>query len=214
MLPATGNYLIKALWQGNNTFPQSTSTVSLAVIPNEEQSVFSVSSNSTISALSSNSESRELNFTVTGSSDTFGYADVYIAKTLLPNVNGVRAYLDGKTTEFTSSSLEDSYSLHFTYSHSSHSIVLMLGVSDFPLGIPVSIETLALIGAIVAIICGSLGYFFLRKRKNKNRTYEVNKEDGTVTFGDGENGARPHSVNFNHVLLTRTQGQASPLSAP
>ena len=52
-------------------------------------------------------------------------------------------------------------------------------------------NTLALLGfgLLVAVVC--IAVYSLRKRKNKNKSYEVNQDDGTVNFGDGEKGARP-----------------------
>ncbi len=126
MPPATGNYIVKAIWSGNSTYPGTSATVSLAVIPFEEQSVFSVTSNSTISTLAFNSTSRELSFTVTGPSGTLGYVKVYIAKTLVQNIADVKVYLNGNQLDYTATSLDDSWLLYFTYQHSTHKVTITL----------------------------------------------------------------------------------------
>ena len=114
--------MVRAAWTGNSTVQGAMATVCLAVIPYGTESVFSVASNSTISALLFNSESKELSFTVTGPPETIGYVDVYISKTLLPDVAGVRAYLDGNSIDYTVASIDDSWLLQFTYPHSSHTV--------------------------------------------------------------------------------------------
>lgn len=168
MPQATGNYIVKAIWSGNSTYPGTSATVSLAVIPFEEQSVFSVTSNSTISALAFNSTGRELSFTVTGPSGTTGYVNVYIAKTLVGNVADVKVYLNGNQLNYTATSLDDSWLLHFTYLHSTKKITITLGEVSVPfietlLGKAV-IFTVASISAIVILVL-----FILKKKLGSER---------------------------------------------
>ena len=61
---ATGNYLVRAKWISYSTYPGSNVTVNLVVASFEEQNVFSVLSNSTVTGLAFNSTSRELSFSV------------------------------------------------------------------------------------------------------------------------------------------------------
>jgi len=155
MPPATGNYLVKATWTGNATYPGTTTTINLAVIPFEEQNVFSVTSNSTVSALAFNSTSRELSFTVTGPSGTPGYVNVYIAKSLIDNIADVKVYLDGDQLNYTVTSLDDSWLLHFTYSHSAHKVNINLGLTPFippQLITPLSLSILALALTVATIL--------------------------------------------------------------
>jgi len=164
--PATGSYFVKATWTGNPTYPGATTTVNLAVIPFEEQNVFSVTSNSTVSALAFNSTSRELSFTVTGSSGTTGYANVYIAKTLVENIADVKVYLNGNQLNYTVTSLDDSWLLHFTYQHSTHKVTVTLGyVSarfiETPLG-----KIIAIGIPIIAIVILIILYVLKRKRRS------------------------------------------------
>lgn len=130
MPSVTGNYLIKATYEGNDDYSGTTEVVSLAVTQYSQKNVFSVSSNSTVSSLAFNSTSRELSFTVTGESGTFGYADVYVAKTLVQDAAGIKVYIDGNKMDCTASSTEDSWLLHFTYHHSTRLVTVSLGASS------------------------------------------------------------------------------------
>lgn len=132
MPSATGNYLVRATWAGNATYIGTTAIINLAVIPFEERHVFSVMSNSTVSALVFNSTSRELSFTVTGPPDTTGYVNVYVAKGLVEHMADVKVYLDSDQLSYKTISLDDSWLLHFTYVHSIHKITISLGGISTP----------------------------------------------------------------------------------
>jgi hypothetical protein len=128
---ATGVYNVRAAWVGNQT--QSTQvlgtliTINLAVLPFEEQYVFSVLSNSTVSAFSFNSTTRELQFTVSGQPGTYGYVDITIAKSLIVNIADLKIYLDGTETSFTTTSTDNSWVIHFSYHHSAYNVLVRLG---------------------------------------------------------------------------------------
>ena len=155
MPSATGNYLVRATWAGNFTYPRTNTTISLAVTPFKEQNVFSVTSNSTVSELAFNSTSRELSFTVTGPSGTTGYVNVHIAKTVVDNIADVKVYLDGDQINYTITSLDDSWLLHFTYHHSTRTIAISLGLAPFippQLTTPLSLGILAVALAVATAI--------------------------------------------------------------
>ena len=92
---------------------------------------FSVISNSTISELSFNSTSRLLSFTVSGPSGTIGYTNVTIAKTLIANISELKVNLDGNQINYTATSTDYSWLIHFTYEHSTHKVVIILGSQNF-----------------------------------------------------------------------------------
>lgn len=162
----TGNYLIRAVWDGNSSYSEASTTVNLAVTPFAQKNVFSVASNSTVSELVFNSTSRELSFTVTGPSGTTGYVDVCIAKTIIDEVTKVKVYLDGNETNYTLTSDDESWLLHLAYQHSSHEVVVSLGSQARPF-----IETPF---GIVSIVLGILAVavavtvVVLRKRTRKH----------------------------------------------
>jgi hypothetical protein len=164
---ATGYFTIKAEWVGNTTYIGASNNVTLSVIPYENQYVFSVESNSTISALAFNTTSWELSFTASGPSGTKGYVKVTVAKSLVENITNIRAYLDGNQTEFSITSIDDSWLLTFNYIHSTHQIVVDLDINiipEFPLAI---ILPLFAILTILAVACK----FTVRRKRWKNRKF-------------------------------------------
>jgi outer membrane protein assembly factor BamB len=124
---ATGNYLVRALWAGTYPYEPAQVQRTLSVTTVNDQYVFSVVSNSTVSSLAFNSTSDELSFTVTGPSGTTGFVDMGIAKSLVPNIANLKVYLDGANLDYTAASTADSWFLHFAYSHSTHTLVISLG---------------------------------------------------------------------------------------
>ena len=97
MPTATGTFVLKATYQGNETYPNTNSFVNLAVIAYEAKNVFSVVSNSTVSALAFNSSSNVLSFTVSGPSGTSGFANIQVAKSLVGNIANLKIYLTALT---------------------------------------------------------------------------------------------------------------------
>ena len=129
MPPVSGNFLIKAKWNGNTACNGTSRTVSLSLVPFSEQTVFSVTSNSTVSALSFNSASNQLSFVVTGDTGTKGFVDVAIAKSLVPSISNLRVYLNGANQEYATTSTSDSWFIHFIYSHSTHNVLIDVGAT-------------------------------------------------------------------------------------
>ena len=165
--PATANYLVRAMWSGDSNFLAASTVVNLAVTESSEQNIFSVESNSTVSQLAFNSTSRELSFTVSGASGTTGYANIYIAKSLVSNIADLTLSLDGAQMNYTASSLGDSWLLQFTYHHSTHRVSINLGSVPFippQLITPLSLSILA--GALVIITI----LFVVRLRRPKPMT--------------------------------------------
>jgi hypothetical protein len=92
--------------------------------PNENQKIFEVESNSTVSELTFNSTSLSISFTVSGVSGTTGYTKALISKSLVPTFTGASVALDGKNLAFSVSSSISYWILEFTYSHSIHQVVI------------------------------------------------------------------------------------------
>ncbi len=164
MPSVTGNYLIKARWQGNSTINETSTVVALAIAPYAEQNIFSVASNSTVSELSFNATSSELSFNVTGSSGTAGFVDIAIAKSLIPDIADLRISVDGVNYDYTVTSTVDSWFLHFNYTHSTHNVIVTLvgnapavggeyaTVSNLQLLAPYLIVAFMGAGAIVSLV--------------------------------------------------------------
>ncbi|MEM3697185.1 MAG: hypothetical protein QXQ94_06770 [Candidatus Bathyarchaeia archaeon] len=89
-------------------------------------SPFSIVSNSTITELTFNSTSKTITFTVSGPTGTIGFANVTIAKSLIQDISNLTVHLDGTQIDYIYVSNEDAWLVHFTYSHSSHKVVILL----------------------------------------------------------------------------------------
>ena len=128
--PATGYFVMKAEWAGNTTHFVANSTTTLSSLPYQNQYVFSVESNSTISELAFNTTDWTLSFKATGPNGTRGYVKVTVAKSLVTNITNIRVYLDGNQSEYSITSLDSSWLLTFTYTHSTHQVVVDLGAIE------------------------------------------------------------------------------------
>ena len=126
---ATGIFLVRASYQGVYPYQSSEASLNLSVIPYNNQYVFAVSSNSTVSVLTFDSSSNILSFTVNGPSGTTGFVDMRIAKNLVANIANLKVYIDANNLDYTATSIADSWLLHYSYSHSTHSITVNLGTT-------------------------------------------------------------------------------------
>jgi fibronectin type 3 domain-containing protein len=168
---ATGIYMLRGTWAGNEVYQPSTSTKSLAISATSDKYVFTVQSNSTISDLSFNSDSKKLSFNVTGEQGTLGYSRIVISKDLVANGSEIKVLLDGNETSYQLSSTSSSWILYFEYHHSMHSIVASLNegrsgsatnLNDSPLPI------VAMAGlAVVAVLLVAGLVLFNRRRGRK-----------------------------------------------
>jgi hypothetical protein len=103
--------------------------ISFAIEPSIDQNVFSITSNSTITALSFDTATKQLSFNVTGDSGTKGYVYIYIPKSLAIDAADLTVTLDGNQTSYTAQSQNDGWLLYITYHHSSHTIMIGLNTS-------------------------------------------------------------------------------------
>jgi hypothetical protein len=63
---------------------------------------------------------------VSGQSGTTGYLNITISKTLLPNLAGLKIYIDKQDVNFTANTVGDSQVLYFSYHHSTHQVKISL----------------------------------------------------------------------------------------
>jgi hypothetical protein len=140
--------------------------VSFSAKLSEGKNVFAVASNSTISSLAYDSTTNELSFKASGPSDTTGYTDIFISKSILQEPSELTVTIDGKQTNFTSTSVYDFWALHFVYSHSTHNVAINLGSGAAPES-PAPSPSPTTVMAIVAVAIGAgLGLLiYLIKRK-------------------------------------------------
>ena len=137
--------------------------------PYKAESVFSVTSNSTLSSFAFDSAKKELSFGVAGPSGTTGYVDMYIPISLLTDASGLKVYLDGNQLNFSSAPQGDSWLVSFTYNHSTHEVTLTFGSASptSPNGNQAGQWALYSI-AIPAIAIAAIAVIavYLKKRKN------------------------------------------------
>ncbi len=171
---ATGIFMVRASWEGDYPFLGQEAIRMLSVAPYEEEYMFSVSSNSTLSELAFNSASSELSFTATGEDGTTGYVKAAVAKELVSNIADLKVYLDGNNLVYTVTSSDSSWILNFVYAHSTHNIVINLGelngeIPESNGGIP---EIIFLLIAVIAVvfILGLLIYYRHRKKISQTNT--------------------------------------------
>ena len=163
---ATGEHIVKAVWTGNTTIQAATDSFDFAVVPFDTTNVFPVTSNSTISSLSFESENRELKFVVSGPEGTEGFVEVAIAKSLISDIEAVKVKLNNTEIDHATSSIDESWLLYFTYQHSSHTITLNLNAAS-PSVFNGSVIELVIVGTPLAIIYAIAVFLFFVRRKVK-----------------------------------------------
>jgi hypothetical protein len=176
MPSASGNYVIRGVWLGDDAYSGTSSTVNFSVTPMETEakveSVFSVSSNSTLSSLIFDSTKDEISFTVSGESGTAGYVQACIPKSLMPVVANLRVLLDGQEIPYSTLSDGDVWIVTIGYHHSTHTVVMGLnaqessatGNSAFPI-----VEILiALVVVCLAIAIVSVTVLLRQRKRLKN----------------------------------------------
>jgi hypothetical protein len=98
---ATGYYILKTEWTGNETYAAANRTVTFSSLFHKNQYVFTIESNSSTSQASFNETRLSLRFMVTGLSGTNGYSRVTIAKGMISNASKAMVYVDSVQTSFT-----------------------------------------------------------------------------------------------------------------
>jgi hypothetical protein len=129
MPQATGTFYVHAVvicpWLPDEV-PRPEVRTCLSISLPVEQHVFSVVSNSTISALTYNSTANILSFSAIGPNGTKGYAKVFISKNLLTNINDLQVFVDGNLTDYTYTSTQKSWTIKISYTHSTHEIQVVI----------------------------------------------------------------------------------------
>jgi uncharacterized repeat protein (TIGR02543 family) len=180
MPSASGNYVVRAVWYSDGVFSTVSTTVNFAVAPNpNENEVFSVTSNSTVSSLMFDSSTAQLRFSVSGETGTIGYVQVCVPKTLLPIPGDLKVYLDGQDVTYQVFSKGDAWIITTEYHHSSHTVVMALSessvqpTSDNNNSGSISIDDVATISPLVTLpvilVLLGLVIFLLLKRHPKTQ---------------------------------------------
>jgi hypothetical protein len=115
-----------------------------------------------------NSTNQELSFSVRGSPNTTGYADVYISKSLIADISTVKTYLDGNPIDYTLVSAQDSWLIHFAYHHSIHTVRISLGEEATNSLPEITMLEVAAICGIAIVIAVSTIVVLRTKKKPRN----------------------------------------------
>ena len=152
----TGNYMLKTVFRGDENYLGAINIISFAIQPNSDKNVFSITSNSTITALNFDAVSKQLSFNVSGTNGTSGYTYVFIPKALLNDTSTLDVRLDGNPIDYTTQSQNDGWLLYFSYHHSMHTATISLdsSVSSVAMtsGIQFNVGDFILIVVSVAIV--------------------------------------------------------------
>jgi hypothetical protein len=159
---ASGNFILRAVWSGNSIYLGSSNTTVVSVLPYQNQTVFFVESNSTVTDLAFNSTSSELGFSVTGPSGTTGFVRATVAKSLVASGADLKVYLDGNQLAYSVTSVGDSWLVAFSYSHSTHKVSINL-LSSIAQSVPEFLFWIILSLLIVAVITVGLLVYFKKR---------------------------------------------------
>ncbi len=166
----SGSYLVKATYEGNSVYFNTSTIVSFVVTPFQEQSVFSITSNSTITALYFNSTSNQLSFVTNGTSGTTGYVDLYVPKSLINDASNLHINLDRVPLTYTATTQGDSWLISFAYHQSSHHVTVDLAVSSgVGWGIDPTVQWIIVSAAIVGVAVLTVS-LIVWKRKARTST--------------------------------------------
>ena len=121
----------------------------------------SISSNSTVQAFTFDTGTKQISFNVTGTAGTTGFCDIEFPSDLLSGT--ITVYKDDAPlsmgTDYTQSFNGTHYTLHITYSHSTHTLKI-IGTEVIPEFGPIAILTIFMV-LVPAII-------FLKQKKKKH----------------------------------------------
>jgi hypothetical protein len=168
---ASGTFTLEVSWSGNSLYAGASNSTTLSLLPYENEQLFFVESNSTVTALAFNSTSSELSFSVSGPSNTTGYVKATIAKSLIQNSNNIRVYLDGNELNYSLTSTANSWLLQFTYSHSTHQVSVQLAASKTSSPLPGIDNWAWIVLPVVIAVFALLGAVIWRKKKHTSLPY-------------------------------------------
>jgi hypothetical protein len=154
---ASGTFMLKAEWNGDLNYTGACNSTRLSFLPVQNQKVFCVESNSTVTGLAFNDANLTLGFTVSGPSGTTGYTRVAVAKSLVADISGIRTLVDGEEVNFTATSVDENWMVALAYSHSTHQVRIDLQTQEKELtnSQPSSAFEVAAITTVAAIAVAS-----------------------------------------------------------
>jgi PKD repeat protein len=129
--PTSGYYQVRAMWAGNSTYPETSVSVILHV-KDFGDLITEFSSNSTIAGLNFNLTTLVLRFSAEGPSGTSGYVNITLEKDPTFDPQTIQVLFDGQPIEYHVDSTNQYWLLFFTYTHSTHDVVVNFKAEDIP----------------------------------------------------------------------------------
>ncbi len=162
----SGYFPLKAVYEGNSIYSNTSEVVNFVLAPLQAQTFFSVTSNSTLTSLYFNSTSNQLSFSTTGESGTTGYVSVSLPKSLVSQASSLKVFLDGTPITYSSSSQDNSWLITFTYHQSSHQVAISLGSAQVQSTGVSQFVIIGVIAAIVGVIAVGLIVWRIKRHKS------------------------------------------------
>ncbi len=167
---ASGTFALKVEWAEDAGYQETSNTTTLSFLPYDNQNVFHVESNSTISELAFKSTGSELSFAVTGPNGTTGYVKATITKSLISNASETKVYMDGNQLDYTVTSTANFWVFTFNFHHSTHQVIIDLAANATTestiLGMPYWVWAAVAAIVIAAGIVGNTVWRTRKKQKN------------------------------------------------
>ncbi len=167
---ATGNYLVNAHWDGNDSLHWFDARMNLALTSDSSGNVLSAVSNSTISSFAYNSTTQILSFNTNGTSGTTGYVYASIPKNLVSDIQTLEVNIDGKSIAFGSESQGDVWVISCVYSQSEHVFTVQIPSVGFMSPATMPWTTIVVIAAVIALIAVLAVVVVIRRRRRTAAT--------------------------------------------
>jgi hypothetical protein len=137
---------------------------------------FHIGTNSTVTDVVYDPENATLSFTVSGPSGTAGSANVTVGKSVMPNGDALKVYMDGKQISYQLGDNGNSWNLGFAYTHSTHHITITgIAIQTQPTPTPIQTPTptaideyqvAAIVTAVLALVSIGIVLVFVKKKKS------------------------------------------------
>jgi hypothetical protein len=128
---------------------------------------FNIESNSTISAFYLDNDIPQISFYVNGPDGTTGYVKINIAKSFMPNADTIQVLLDGNQVNRDITSNDDTWTVTFTYHHSSHQVTINTTENPSETGVPDWIWNAATFTVAVSVAASVCIILWLAKKNNQ-----------------------------------------------
>jgi ABC-type transport system substrate-binding protein/fibronectin type 3 domain-containing protein len=161
----SGSFLIRAVYAGSDSMRSASATTSMEMTEVSVSNLVSVTSTSTLSALTVDKAANELSFTVEGATGTMGTARIVVPTELVGDSSRIVVKVDGVAVQPVLSAVDGGWALVIIYQHSAHTVVVSLGALSGGGGVDSSLLIVVSLVAIVIVAAALLLIVRVRKKK-------------------------------------------------